>query len=218
MRRDPFTRKRFAMRDTKTNQEVAKEFARMRARDIEQVERLPPAPSGQWYCKRRGVRGEDEWRLEPALLVCGSVAVVNHGAFTLIDRSGLRMTGFYERSDAERLARAVGKSIERTFARSATGNALAMRALFRLCEMHKRAAQRRGPTGKLWTKRELKALDIAEQWGSRRGKVGTGVGPERAREILVLVGLSECNSFPDDKLRHWYMRLLARVEREGLPT
>ena len=189
MRRDQFTRKLFAMRDAKTNQEVAKEFARMRARDVEQVERLPPAPPGQWYCKRRGVRGEDEWRLEPALLVCGSVAVVNHGAFALIDRSGVH----------------------------ATGNALAMRALFRLCEMHKRATRRRGPTGKLWTKRELKALDVAEQWGSRRGKVSADVNPERAREILVLVGLSGCNSFPDDKLRHWYMRLLARVEREGLP-
>ena len=43
----------------KTNQEVAKEFARMRARDIEQVERLSPAPPGQWYCKRRGMRGLD---------------------------------------------------------------------------------------------------------------------------------------------------------------
>lgn len=205
------------MSSAKTNPEVAKEFAHMRASDIEQVERLPPAPPGQWYCKRRGIRGDDEWRLEPALLVCGSVAVVNHGAFALIDRSGVHAVGFYERSDAEQLARAIGESIERTFAKSATGNTLAMRALFRLCEMHKRAARRRGPTGKPWTKRELNALHAAEQWGSRRGKVNTGVSLDRAREVLVLVGLSECHSFPDDKVRHWYMRLLARVEREGLP-
>jgi len=190
----------------------------MRAADVAHVRALPPLAPGEWYSKRRDARGADEWRVVPTLFVAGPVAVVQQGTFDVVDLSGLRIERFYERADAERLARALAPCIDAMFARATLGKVLAMRSMFRLCRIHKSANRRRGPTGKPWTKREQKALETAEQWGSRRGKVGANVSPERAKEILVLVGLSECASFPDDKLRHWYMRLRARVEREGLPT
>lgn len=206
------------MRDAKADQESARDFARMRAADVAHVATLPPLAPGKWYSKRRGVWNEDEWRVVPALFVAGPIAVVQQGSFDVLDLSGLRIERFYERANAERLARALAPCIDAMFARAAMGNLFAMRSVFRLCRIHKSVNRRRGPTGKPWTKRELKALETAEQWGSRRGKVGADVSPERAKEILVLVGLSECASFPDDKLRHWYLRLLTRVEREGLPT
>ncbi len=215
---DPYTRKRFAMRDTEADRQAARDFARMRAADVAHVRTMPPLAPGKWYSKRRDVRGADEWRVVPALFVSGPVAIVQQGSFDVVDLSGLRIDSFYERADAERLARALAPCIDAMFTRAAMGNVFAMRSPLRLCRIHKSAARRRGPTGKPWTKRELKALETAEQWGNRRGKVGANVSPERAKELLVLVGLSECAAFPDDKLRHWYMRLRARVEREGLPS
>jgi len=205
------------MCDAKADQETAKDFARMRAADVAHVRTLPPLKPYEWYSKRRGVRNEDEWRAVPALFVASPVAVIQQGTFDVVDLSGLRIERFYERIDAERLARALAPCIDAMFARAAMGKVFATRSLFRLCRIHKSANRRRGPTGKPWTKRELKALETAEQWGGRRGKVGANVSLERAKEILVLVGLSDCGSFQDDKLRHWYLRLLARVEREGLP-
>lgn len=215
----PFTRKLFAMSDTRTNQQIAIDFATMRARDVEQVKRLPAASPGQWYVKGRDFYGDDTWTLESALLVCGSVAVLDYGAFVVVDVSGVRVTQFYERAGAERFARAIGDHVEQTFARAAAGNICAARSLVRLVRVHKLVARRRGSTGKAWTKRERKELEDAFRLASYYGvRINEDTDPAIAREPVIRESLSRSLSCKDEKLRRWRLRLLARVEREGLPT